>query len=173
MSLTHNYVVSSAVSFLDQATIIGTVDSIPSTGPIAVTIIVSTSTLLQIIAKGGIAAAESYVGPLMLSAAIANGLPIPASATFTALPTGTFSQGGHTYVVSTVTNVGDVLTITGTVDGQATTIKSSASQLVQINNQSGVVALENHVAPIMLEAAYAAGLVKPTITQLPTGSFSM
>jgi hypothetical protein len=66
-SSTHAYVVSSATAVGDVATIIGTVDTVPSIGPIAITIQMNLSALTQANTQGGITAV-------------------------TQLPTGTFTQ---------------------------------------------------------------------------------
>jgi hypothetical protein len=91
-STTHVYVVSSATAVGDVATIIGTVDTVPSSGPIAVTITMSLSALTQANSSGGITAVKNLVAPQMLQAALANGLPALAPAAVTQLPTGTFTQ---------------------------------------------------------------------------------
>jgi hypothetical protein len=91
-SATHVYVVSTATAIGDVATISGTVDTVPSTGPIPVTITMNLSALIQANTQGGIAAVKNLVAPQMLAAAIANGLPAVAPAAVTQLPTGTFTQ---------------------------------------------------------------------------------
>jgi hypothetical protein len=92
MAATHTYVVSSASAVGDVATIIGTVDTVPSTGPIAVQINMNYSALTQANASGGLTAVKNLVAPQMLQAALAAGLPAPAPPTVTQLPTGTFTQ---------------------------------------------------------------------------------
>lgn len=174
MAATHTYVVTSAVGALSVATVIGTVDTIPTTGPISVTVQVSLGDVLAVNASGGISALETFIAPVMLSAAIKNGLAVPAAVALTQLPTGSFSQNGHTYVVSSVTAVGDAATIVGTVDGTAVTVPGSASQLSAIlASTGGLTALETFVAGSMLAAAIKSGLVQPVVTQLPTGSFTL
>jgi hypothetical protein len=170
MSVTHTYVVSSATGLGGVATITGTVDNIPSTGPIPVTIQISLGDVLAINGSGGLAALEAFVAPLMLKAAIAAGLSVPAPVPIAQLPTGTFTQGGHTYTVSSVTGIGDVATIVGSVDGTAITVTSSVSELSAFLAQ-GLLQLENYAASLMLPAAVKAGLAPPTVTQLPTGTF--
>jgi hypothetical protein len=91
MAATHTYVVSSATAVGDTATIIGTVDNIPSTGPVAINIQMNYSAIKQAQAVS-IAALEALVGPQMLQAATANGLVNPTPpAQITQLPTGTFT----------------------------------------------------------------------------------
>lgn len=170
MSATHTYVVARATGVNGIATIVGTVDNIPSTGPISVTIQISLGDVLAVNGSGGLPALEKFVAPLMLSAAVAAGLSAPTPVAVTQLPTGTFTQGGHTYVVSSVTGAGDVATIVGSVDGTAVTITSSVSELSAFLAQ-GLVQLENYVASLMLPAAINVGLPPPTVTQLPTGTF--
>jgi hypothetical protein len=92
MAATHTYVVSSATAVGDNTTITGTVDNIPTTGPIAVTIYMSLSALTQEKTSGGIAGVEALVGTQMLQAANNNGLVNPnPPAQITQLPTGTFT----------------------------------------------------------------------------------
>lgn len=90
--MSHVYVVTSAVAVGDVATIVGTVDTVPSTGPIPVTVIMNLSALEQANTSGGLTAVKNLVAPAMLTAAIANGLPNPNQATITQLPTGSFTQ---------------------------------------------------------------------------------
>jgi len=91
MAATHTYVVSSASAVGDVATIIGTVDNIPSTGPVPVSIIMNLSAIQQANTQGGIAAVKALVAPQLLAAAIANGLPTGPPPVVTQLPTGTFT----------------------------------------------------------------------------------
>ena len=88
---THTYVVTSATAVGDVATIVGTVDNVPTTGPIAVSITMNLSAIQQANASGGLAAVKSLVAPQLLAAAIANGLPTAAPPNVTQLPTGTFT----------------------------------------------------------------------------------
>ena len=91
MAATHTYVVTQATAVGDVATITGTVDSIPSTGPISVSITMNYSAIKQAQAVS-IATLEALVAPNMLAAAIQNGLPNPTPpATVTQLPAGTFT----------------------------------------------------------------------------------
>jgi hypothetical protein len=64
----------------------------------------------------------------------------------------------HTYVVQTATRVGDVMTITGTVDGVPVTINPWFSAISALPNTAAV---QNFIAPLMLAAAVAAGGVAP------------
>jgi hypothetical protein len=89
---THTYVVSSATAVGDIATIVATVDNVPTTGPIPVTITMNLSAIIQANTQGGIAAVKNLVAPQLLAAAIANGLPTAAPPAVTQLPTGTFTQ---------------------------------------------------------------------------------
>lgn len=94
-STTHTYVVTSATAVGDVATIVGTVDTVPSSaplGPVAVSIQMNLSALVEANSSGGITAVKNLVAPQMLAAAIANGLPAVAPAAITQLPTGTFTQ---------------------------------------------------------------------------------
>jgi hypothetical protein len=91
-SATHVYVVSQATAVGDVATIIGTVDTVPSSGPIAVTIQMNLSAIVQANTSGGITAVKNLVAPQMLAAAIGAGLPAVAAPSVTQLPTGTFTQ---------------------------------------------------------------------------------
>jgi hypothetical protein len=91
MAATHTYVVTAATAVGDIATIIGTVDNIPSTGPVTINIQMNYSAIKQAQAIS-MAALESLVGPQMLQAAQANGLTNPTPpAQITQLPTGTFT----------------------------------------------------------------------------------
>jgi len=90
--MSHVYSVQSATAVGDIATISGTVDNVPSTGPVAVQIIMSLSALTQANSGGGITAVKNLVAPQMLQAAYNAGLSQPAPATVTTLPTGTFTQ---------------------------------------------------------------------------------
>lgn len=89
--MAHTFVVSQATAVGDVATIVGTVDNVPTAGPVAVTIQMNTSALVQANGSGGLAAVKALVAPQMLAAAIAAGLPTAAPATVTQLPTGTFT----------------------------------------------------------------------------------
>lgn len=91
-SATHVYVVSTATAIGDVATISGTVDTIPSSGPVAVTITMNLSALIQANTSGGITAVKNLVAPQMLAASIVNGLPAVPPPNVTQLPTGTFTQ---------------------------------------------------------------------------------
>jgi hypothetical protein len=91
-SATHVYVVSQATAVGDVATIVGTVDTVPSSGPVAVQIQMNLSAITQANTSGGITAVKNLVAPQMLSAALAAGLPAVAAASVTQLPTGTFTQ---------------------------------------------------------------------------------
>jgi hypothetical protein len=94
MAATHTYVVTSATALGDVVTIVGTVDTIPTSGsPVPVTI---TMWLSAIVAaqKVSIAALDALVAPILLAAArAANPVAVPpaATATVTQLPTGTFT----------------------------------------------------------------------------------
>ncbi len=173
MSSTHAYVISSATGFNNVATVVGTVDNIPSTGPVAVTVQVSLGDVLVINANGGISALKAFIAPVMLSAAVKAGLSIPAAVAVTQLPTGTFSLGGYTYIVSSVTAVGDVATVVGSVNGTAVSIPASVSGLSALLAAKGVPGLESFVAPQMLAAAVTVGFVPANVTQLPTGAFTL
>lgn len=91
-STTHTYVVTTATAVQGIATIIGTVDSIPSTGAIPVTVTINLADLVYANSTGGIAAVKNLVAPVMLQVAITNGLPLPVAAAVVQLPTGTFTQ---------------------------------------------------------------------------------
>jgi hypothetical protein len=91
MAATHTYVVTSATAVGDIATIIGTVDNIPSTGPVAFNIQMNYSAIKQALAISN-AAVEALVAPQMLAAALNNGLVnFTPPAQLTQLPTGTFT----------------------------------------------------------------------------------
>jgi hypothetical protein len=91
MAATHTYDVTTASYVGDVCTIVGTVDTIPSTGPIAVTVVLNYSAVTQAWAIS-VANVEALVGRAMLNAAVANGLPNPnPPATATQLPTGSFT----------------------------------------------------------------------------------
>ena len=93
MSATHTYVVTSALAIGDTATIIGTVDTIPSTGPVPVTVTMWVSAINA--AKAiSLAALEALVAPVMLAAAqnaAPVGSPLAPQLVATQLPTGTFT----------------------------------------------------------------------------------
>lgn len=85
------YDVQSAMLTNGSVGIVGTVDTNPSTGPVAVSINVPFSALAAVFVNGGGAAAvEAYIAPLMLGVAIANGLKETATVV-TQLPTGSFT----------------------------------------------------------------------------------
>ena len=92
MSTTHTYVVSSATAVGDIVTIVGTVDSVPTTGPIAVSIMMNLSAIVAANTQGGITAVKNLVAPNLLAAAQELGLPQAAPPVVTQLPTGTFTQ---------------------------------------------------------------------------------
>jgi hypothetical protein len=91
-SATHVYVVSQATAIGDVATIVGTVDTVPSSGPVPVTVQLSLSAILQANTANGITAVKNLVAPVMLAAALGAGLPALANTAVTQLPTGTFTQ---------------------------------------------------------------------------------
>lgn len=64
----------------------------------------------------------------------------------------------HTYVVLTAVHVGDIVTITGTVDGFPVTINPWFSA---ISSLPSTLAVENFIAPLMLAAAVANGNIPP------------
>lgn len=168
---THTYVTQSAVGYLNVATVTGTVDTIPPTGVIPVVVMCSLGDILAIQANGGNAGLEAFITPLMLSAAILKGLPVPAPATLTQIANGSFTVNGVTYVISSATAIGDVATIVGTVNGFATTITLSASSMSATLAVS-LAALQGVIAGQMLTAAVKAGFSQSTVTQLQTGTFT-
>jgi hypothetical protein len=97
MAATHTYVVTQATAVNDVATIVGTVDTIPTSGhPVPVTVTMWLSAIVD--AKNvSMASLEALVGPVMLAAAQTTSgegitpLPPPAPATISQLPTGTFT----------------------------------------------------------------------------------
>jgi len=64
----------------------------------------------------------------------------------------------HTYVVLTATHIGDLMTITGTVDGFPVTINPWFSAIAGLPNTS---AIQNFIAPLMLQAAIDSGKISP------------
>jgi len=68
----------------------------------------------------------------------------------------------HTYVVLSAVHVGDIMTITGTVDGFPVTINPWFSAIAGLPNTT---AIQNFIAPLMLNAAIAAGEIPS-----PTGT---
>jgi hypothetical protein len=64
----------------------------------------------------------------------------------------------HTYVVLTATHIGDILTITGTVDGFPVTISPWFSAIASLPNTAAV---QNFISPLMLAAAVANGSILP------------
>jgi len=126
--------------------------------------------ILAIAANGGNPALEAFITPLLLSAAIKNGLSVPAAATLTQITAGSFSVGGVTYVISSATAVGDVATIVGTVNGTAVTITMSASSMSATLAVS-LTALQGVIAGQMLQVAVKAGFSQSAVTQLQTGTF--
>jgi len=172
MAATHTYIVSSATSFDNLVTVVGTVDTIPSTGAVAIKIQFNLNDFVLLNASGGISSVESYAGALMLQAAIDAGLSTPEATTLSQIPTGTFSLNGHTYVVSSATSIGNTATVTGTVDGISVTVNMKTSYLL-LTAINGVGALESLVSQPMLLAANIAGLAQATVTQLPNGTFTL
>lgn len=93
MAATHTYVVTSATAVGDVATVVGTVDTIPTSGaPIPVTVTLWMSAINAAKTANGLAGMEALVAPIMLAAAQSTpGSPIAPPPTVTQLPTGTFS----------------------------------------------------------------------------------
>lgn len=75
----------------------------------------------------------------------------------------------HTYIVSSDTALGDVVTIVGSVDGIAVTVQASLSAMKELNQSGGTNAVKAYVAGIMLSAAIPPAPV--AVAQLPTGTF--
>lgn len=173
MAATHKYVVSAYTAPIGAitGTVTGTVDTIPSTGAIAVAVSFSISTALNILNTAGGAAVVGYIAPIMLSQAIHNGLATPAAVTVPNFPT-SFTYGTDSYVISSATYIGDKATIIGTVDGTSCTIILSESNIQAIYEISGTTALEAYIAPIMLAAAYANGLAQPNVSGFSIGTFN-
>lgn len=93
MAATHQYVVTNATAVGDVATVVGTVDTIPTSGsPIPVTITLWMSAINAAKTANGLAGMEALAGPVMLAAAQAiPNSPIAPAPTVTQLPTGTFT----------------------------------------------------------------------------------
>ena len=91
MAATHTYVVNPALAVGDTCYMTGTVDTIPSTGPIPFSITMSYSAIQQATLIS-YAALEALIAPNMLAAAVANGLPNPnPPVPVVQLPGGTFT----------------------------------------------------------------------------------
>lgn len=79
----------------------------------------------------------------------------------------------HTYSILTAVRSGDVMTITGTVDGFPVAINPWFSAIAGLPN---TLAIQNFTAPLMLAAAIANGSIPPTPTAVPSvtaaGTFS-
>ena len=80
----------------------------------------------------------------------------------------------HAYVVLTATHVGDIMTITGTVDGFPVAINPWFSSITALPS---TLAVQNFIAPLMLAQAVAqgniaavAGTTVPSVTA--AGTFS-
>jgi hypothetical protein len=72
----------------------------------------------------------------------------------------------HTYVVLTATRSGDVMNVTGTVDGFPVAISPWFSAISGLANTT---AIQNFIAPLMLAAAVANGNIAPVAgTAVPT-----
>lgn len=71
----------------------------------------------------------------------------------------------HTYVILIATRIGDLMTITGTVDGFPVTINPWFSAITSLPNTTAV---QNFIAPLMLAAAIGNGSIPPTSTAVPS-----
>ena len=182
---TNAYVITSSTVNGNTATIVGTVDTIPSTGPIPVTVQCNYADLQAIYASGGSFLVETFVGALMVQAAItpnpltpkAPVLSTPNATTLSQVPTGTFISNGISHNISTVTYIGDVTRIIGVVGpnaigGTNVVTQMRTSRLIYLSTL-GVAALQAAIAAQMLQDAYVAGLAQPIVTQVPTGTFSL
>ena len=182
MAATHTYVAASVTTVQGITTIVGTVDTIPSTGPIPVTVQASYNEVIAVYTSS-IPLIELYVAALMVQTAITAisvvppaisppTLPVPTPVTLSQVPTGTFSVNGNTYVISSVTYVGNTATITGTVNGTAVTTLMAVTRLLYLYT-FGTIVLNGVIATQMLQTAYAAGLAPTTVTQFPGGTFTL
>ena len=183
MAATHTFVITSVTTAQNIATIVGSVDTIPSTGVIPVTCTTNYGDLIAVYTSGGLSLLETYTAALMVQAAITPlavippavappTLPVPAATTLAQFPGGTFSLNGNTYVTSPASIVGNTTTFTGTVNGTAVAVTVPLTRLLYTYTL-GIPVFESVVAQQMLQAAYAAGLVQTTVTQLPTGTFTL
>ena len=84
----------------------------------------------------------------------------------------------HTYVVTSATYIPGVpgpdplVTVVGTVDGEAVTVTLWLSAVQQAQASGGITAVKNLIAPIMLAQAVANTPPAPVApVQLPTGTF--
>ena len=79
----------------------------------------------------------------------------------------------HTYVIISATHVGEVMTITGTVDGFPVTINPWFSAIASLPS---TLAVQNFIAPLMLVAAIANGSIAAAPVAVPSvtavGTFS-
>lgn len=66
----------------------------------------------------------------------------------------------HTYVITSMTNLGDVCTVTGTVDGIAVTVTVWWSAITKLPSTQAVI---NFLAPLMLAQIQA-----PAVTAVMT-----
>jgi hypothetical protein len=171
MAATHTYVITSATAQNGVATIVGTVDTIPSTGVIPVTLQASLGDILSIYASGGVPAQEAFISPLIISAAVKLGLPVPAPVALTQISAGSFSINGITYVISSATAIGDLATIVGTVNGAAVTINMSPSNM-SVALAVSLATLQANIAAQMLRVAISTGFTTFAVTQLGTGTFT-
>jgi hypothetical protein len=67
----------------------------------------------------------------------------------------------HAYVISSVSVVGDALTVTGTVDGTAVTVNTWVSAAG--NAMASAIAFRNFITPLMLAAVPAGPVSHPEL----------
>jgi hypothetical protein len=72
----------------------------------------------------------------------------------------------HTYVITNVAHINDSATVTGTVDGIPVTVQCNWSA---ITGESNTTAVQNFLAPLMLNAAIPTG---PISTAIYNGTFT-
>lgn len=72
----------------------------------------------------------------------------------------------NTHVISSVTTVGDVVTITGTVNGSTASCVASHERIKKEFARGGAAAVKAYVAPLMVAA------IQAVVTELPTGTFT-
>lgn len=75
--MAHQYKIDRATSLNGVVMIIGSVNTIPPSKPVQVIVETDLATLQTASTSGGLAAVEAVVAPLMLAAAVLNGLPNP------------------------------------------------------------------------------------------------
>jgi hypothetical protein len=72
----------------------------------------------------------------------------------------------HTYIINSMTHLGDNATVTGTVDGIPVTVTCNYSAITQ---QPSTAAFQNFIAPLMLAQAFPA---QPVADNSHNGSFT-